>query len=788
MSPRRRRWPTVLSRPASGWSSLLFLLAMLLVVGLAVVDERTLALGPSDHGLTPLVAILSAGLVNTLLARSRIGLVRAHVIGALAGAAILLLAMAATLGESGSGTAESASLALLHEQLKTLSDKVQSEVRMLLGPDETRPLVLAGLILGAIAWSIGQFSAFSVFRYRRAGPAIVASGSLLVLNEALPPMAPSTDDLPLLWAVTLFVLPAMLLLMRLQYTAQAEQWSRRQIVMSAEVERRFLQLGAIFVVLVIAAATSLAAVARVPAQPIDEGLLRGPLEDLREEVSRWLRLVAVDVGRPASTTLDDRLRVADDWDPGGGVAFSVEVAGGLRGNYWWLSAFSDFDGQAWSRGDTTTDEVAALAPLEVPPDSSGAGPFDVVVTLTPRRSSLAFGTLIAPSEPRAVSRDVLVRSLGDREGLTEITFSDEVLRGASYSVDSAIHDYQAGEGSLTASILRALGTDYPAWIDRYLRVDDGASGPRTARLATEITLLAERAGLESAYDKALLLQDRLRTMDYSTSVAGLCRPGENVPECLLRTETGFCQHFASTMVMALRELEVPARLVSGYLPGELADDGRWDVPQQASHVWVEAYFVGVGWVRFDPTPGEQLRRFAQLPTDFAEGEPVASPGPDASAATPAATAEDDGDPTPSPSPAAGVALQPSGDGAAPWSGLFLGAGVAALALLVLVALLLTRLRRLPGADDALAYSRIAGLAARLGYGPHPAQTEFEYAASLSDVLPAVRQDLYLVAEARVEKRYGRRTLAGDRRPALRRAYARIRTALLRLGWRGARQR
>jgi hypothetical protein len=38
----------------------------------------------------------------------------------------------------------------------------------------------------------------------------------------------------------------------------------------------------------------------------------------------------------------------------------------------------------------------------------------------------------------------------------------------------------------------------------------------------------------------------------------------------------------------------------------------------------------------------------------------------------------------------------------------------------------------------------------------------------------------------VAKRYGGRAVAGHRRPALRRAYARIRTALLRLGWRGGR--
>jgi len=113
-------------------------------------------------------------------------------------------------------------------------------------------------------------------------------------------------------------------------------------------------------------------------------------------------------------------------------------------------------------------------------------------------------------------------------------------------------------------------------------------------------------------------------------------------------------------------------------------------------------------------------------------------------------------------------------------------GMAGLVILVLTALLLVRLRRLPGGGGDLAYARIAGLATRLGYGPHPSQTEFEYAASLSDALPSVRQELYLVAHARVEKRYGLRDMAGEPRAALRLAYARIRTALLRLGWRARR--
>ena len=784
MSPSRWHWPSVLTRPVSGWSSLLLLVGMLLVVGLAVVDTRPLVLGRAGTTALPLVALVSAGLVGYLLARSRLGVVRAHVLGAVTGAIILLLAGAAAVGETGS--LPLTDLRLVQEHLALLSATIQVELRLFLGTDAAPPTTLACLVLGAMCWSIGQFSAFSVFRYRRGGPAVVASGTLLFLNEALPATDPSLDRLPILWALALFALLALLLLVRLQLAAHVWQWARRQIATSAEVDHLFLRAGGLFAVVAIIAATTLTAVARVPAQSFDEGALRGPLEDLRHEVSRWLRLVAVDVTPRESTTLEDRLRVADAWEPGGGVAFAVEVEGSLRGNYWWLSAFSDFDGRAWSRADTTVDEVMALAPLEVPVDASGAGPFEVVATVTPRRSALSLGTVIGPSEPRTVSRDVRVRSLGDREGLTEVTFADEVLRGGSYTVTSAVHDYGSGESSLTASALRATSDDYPAWIGRYLRVDAGASGPRTSRLATDIRLVAERSGLDSAYDQARLLQDRLRTMDYSTSVAGLCQPGENVPECLLRTETGFCQHFASTMVMVLRELEIPARLVSGYLPGQRGADGRYDVPQQALHAWVEVYFAGVGWVRFDPTPGDQLRRFAQLPTDLAEGEPVASPAPVGSGPPAEETAAADALQGPSASPTLASPTLLGSGGADAGSTLLLAVGMAGLVILVLTALLLVRLRRLPEGDGGLAYGRIAGLATRLGYGPHPSQTEFEYAASLSDALPSVRQELYLVAHARVEKRYGLRDVAGERRAALRHAYARIRTALLRLGWRSGR--
>jgi hypothetical protein len=223
--------------------------------------------------------------------------------------------------------------------------------------------------------------------------------------------------------------------------------------------------------------------------------------------------------------------------------------------------------------------------------------------------------------------------------------------------------------------------------------------------------------------------------------------------------------------------------VNGYLPGVRDASGRYEVPLQALHAWVEVYFPGVGWVRFDPTPGGELRRFEQRATDFAEGEPLPSAGP-FSSEPPVSAASLEPTIAPSPSPGSPPASD-AGGGSGPWPFVMTLAGLVALGLLGVVILLSRRLRRLPDADGGLAYSRIVALAARLGYGPRPSQTEYEYAASLSESLPSVRDDLHLVAHARVEQRYGRREVAVERRPALRRAYARIRTALVRLGWRRA---
>jgi hypothetical protein len=79
-----------------------------------------------------------------------------------------------------------------------------------------------------------------------------------------------------------------------------------------------------------------------------------------------------------------------------------------------------------------------------------------------------------------------------------------------------------------------------------------------------------------------------------------------------------------------------------------------------------------------------------------------------------------------------------------------------------------------------AYGMVTRMASRLGFGPRPAQTVYEYAGTLGEVLPDVRPELELVARAKVESVYAREVLGAERLDGLRTAQRRLRVALLRL--------
>ncbi len=76
----------------------------------------------------------------------------------------------------------------------------------------------------------------------------------------------------------------------------------------------------------------------------------------------------------------------------------------------------------------------------------------------------------------------------------------------------------------------------------------------------------------------------------------------SVDDFLFKTRKGYCEHYASAFAFLMRAAGIPARVVAGYLGGELNPYGNYLIVRQSdAHVWVEVWLPGRGWTRIDPT-------------------------------------------------------------------------------------------------------------------------------------------------------------------------------------------
>lgn len=122
--------------------------------------------------------------------------------------------------------------------------------------------------------------------------------------------------------------------------------------------------------------------------------------------------------------------------------------------------------------------------------------------------------------------------------------------------------------------------------------------PRVSVLSRAVT-----KDVTTTYEKALAIKwHLLGNYRYSLNV-GREVSDSPVEDFLFDRKTGYCEHYATAMVLMLRSIGIPARLVTGFMAGEWNDFGHYyTVRQQDAHAWVEVYFPRSGWIIFDPTP------------------------------------------------------------------------------------------------------------------------------------------------------------------------------------------
>ncbi|MDH3831590.1 MAG: DUF3488 and transglutaminase-like domain-containing protein [Gammaproteobacteria bacterium] len=124
------------------------------------------------------------------------------------------------------------------------------------------------------------------------------------------------------------------------------------------------------------------------------------------------------------------------------------------------------------------------------------------------------------------------------------------------------------------------------------------SNPRTRQLAQEMKASTET---DQQFIDAVL--NKFSTQDYVyTLQPGSLSELHAMDEFLFESRRGFCEHYASAFTVMMRAAGVPARVVAGYLGGEINPVNRTVIVHQFdAHAWAEVWLQGQGWVRVDPT-------------------------------------------------------------------------------------------------------------------------------------------------------------------------------------------
>lgn len=250
--------------------------------------------------------------------------------------------------------------------------------------------------------------------------------------------------------------------------------------------------------------------------------------------------------------------------------------------YYWRSATYDtYIGRGWITAAVNTQEYEANTRVQTnPPRGSILVPQDVQMVEDLGGIVYTAGALATVEQNFNVAW---------RPGADLFSASTE---GETYRSESYL-SAPTEEELITAS------TNYPETIRfRYLQLPESVP-VRVLTLARDLT-----ATTANPYDRAKAIETYLRRFPYTLDLPAPPPNRDIVDYFLFDIQRGYCDYYASAMVVLSRAAGLPARLVTGYATGSYDySANRYVVTEADAHSWVEIYFPEYGWVEFEPTGG-----------------------------------------------------------------------------------------------------------------------------------------------------------------------------------------
>ena len=314
------------------------------------------------------------------------------------------------------------------------------------------------------------------------------------------------------------------------------------------------------------------------------------------------------VGYPGFTdTLDTTIR----GDLGDEVVMRVRAPAPA---FWRGQTFSDFDGRRWTVSPDPGRRVDGPV-IDVDPALGDLSAEDVP---TEEFIQTYFVETDLPNVVFAAARPSRVVIDGDLW-----TRPDGALRSDRALTPGSVYTVVSERPLVTAAALREQGdlaeffapfrgTVGAEPLEDFLAVP-ASTTPRTIELARQLRQA-------TTYDTILAYERWLgENTQYELDAPIPPDGADAVDDFLFESQLGYCEQIASTLAVMLRTQGVPARLATGYIPGERDRvSGVWKVRASDAHSWVEVWFPRTGWQAFDPTAAVPLA--GETPTATVGGD------------------------------------------------------------------------------------------------------------------------------------------------------------------------
>jgi transglutaminase-like putative cysteine protease len=631
-------------------------------------------------------------------------------------------------------------------------------------PIELTPYALG---IGVLTWTTGFIAAYTMYRHHRVTDAVAVVGVALLVN-----MSATLQNL--FFYLVLFVLAALLLLLRSSLLNREEAWQARRVNENVDVPISIMRAGIVFIGVSIVGAWLLTSVA--VAAPLTDAWRN--LDVVWSGVSSRLDSVFGSITNPearlSGTTFGESFTVRGEWISNDEPVLTLSA---LKPYYLRTITYDVYTGSGWARSDGTTRSVAPeqlIFPNESAerpnPETAKAETITITVQGDVGRNVFYPGFADIAYFPVNVYEPAGQPVAGGMQAAGPLS------RGQGYQI-------RVATSTATEADLAGAGTNYPPQVTA-LYLDDSRATPAVRALAQEIVT---DAGAEDPYAMAKALADYLSDDDSFTydTEPGPPDPSRDLVDYFLDPahRTGFCEYYASAMALMARTLGLPARVAVGFAPGERIEPGLSQVRERNSHAWAEIFFPGYGWQIFEATKTIDPQ-FVRIP---GAGRSTPLPSTDNRDFLGAFEEGETPPPVPSFQPAQGGYRA----GEAPPADSARGANLVVMLALVAGAGLLAwwtlrrrgRRMRFMGPGER-AWQRLSLAAGRAGVTQRPSETFYEYSAWLEEQIPSRRPEIRTIADGRVYQAYSGRSMTDELVDRVERAWRRLQLPMV---WLAARR-